>query len=446
MSPDSSPQREECPVTSDDLDVPDSALRSYGIESWSCSRPAWEPEATGSSRCVWHTETAEKPPNELKNEIHDGDLHGAIAPHTDLTSLELPPAPGFVDAGFSKADLEGADLSDAYLWEADLSEANLKGADLSDAYLWEADLSGADLREADLSEAHLRFADLRVADLREADLSEAHLRFADLSGANLKGADLSEAHLRGADLSAADLLGADLSAANLGAADLSGAGLRKADLSAANLRRADLSRAVLGNTNQSNINISNRTRFTRGFIPKFGPALWQIGFTPRYWNGHAQDCHKLATKCSKAGLRRNARILTVWDRRARRIEALFSMRVPEAVGSWLNWQATGHGISLRRITRNIVALYIISTTIYLLFGIQSSAEAIPINVLLSRPFLTPDVVDTLYFSIVTFTTSPPVPMSAMSVGISKWVAMAETFLGTALIVFLGYVLGTRERV
>ena len=66
--------------------------------------------------------------------------------------------------------------------------ANLSGANLS-----EADLYEADLREADLSEADLREVDLSGANLSEANLSGANLREADLSGANLYEANLREA-------------------------------------------------------------------------------------------------------------------------------------------------------------------------------------------------------------------------------------------------------------
>jgi len=89
---------------------------------------------------------------------------------------------------FQRADLSGANLSEADLRWADLSWANLRGADLR----W-ANLSGANLRGADLSWANLSEANLRGANLREADLSWANLR-----GANLREADLSWANLRGA--------------------------------------------------------------------------------------------------------------------------------------------------------------------------------------------------------------------------------------------------------
>ena len=54
-----------------------------------------------------------------------------------------------------RADLRGADLSDA-----NLRGANLGGANLSDANLHDADLGGANLHDANLSDANLRGADL----------------------------------------------------------------------------------------------------------------------------------------------------------------------------------------------------------------------------------------------------------------------------------------------
>jgi len=75
----------------------------------------------------------------------------------------------------------------------DFSEANLSGA-----YLREADLRWANLREA-----NLRGASLYGANLSEADLSGANLRRANLRDTNLSGANLSEAYLREADLSGA---------------------------------------------------------------------------------------------------------------------------------------------------------------------------------------------------------------------------------------------------
>ena len=116
----------------------------------------------------------------------------------------------FGQEGGARADLSGADLSDAVLRRADLSGADLSGAVLRRADLRRADLSGADLRRADLRRAVLSDADLSGADLRRAVLSDAVLSGAVLSGAVLSDAVLSGAVLSGADLRRAVLSGADL--------------------------------------------------------------------------------------------------------------------------------------------------------------------------------------------------------------------------------------------
>jgi len=89
------------------------------------------------------------------------------------------------------------DLSDILArhreWLAGLAKgerANLHGADLRRANLYEADLRGADLYAANLYEADLRGANLRGANLCGADLYETDLRGADLRGVTLCGADL----------------------------------------------------------------------------------------------------------------------------------------------------------------------------------------------------------------------------------------------------------------
>ena len=62
-------------------------------------------------------------------------------------------------------DLGGANLAGAHLIKA------VNGADLRNAALWEANLIGADLISANLSGAKLILANLRGADIRKADLA-----------------------------------------------------------------------------------------------------------------------------------------------------------------------------------------------------------------------------------------------------------------------------------
>lgn len=85
--------------------------------------------------------------------------------------------------------------------------------------------NGKDLRAEDLSketlvgayfvEAHLEGSDFRNADLRYARLEGAHLEGSLLEGAKLKGVALRGAHLWGAKFKAIDLLDVDLEGCNL---------------------------------------------------------------------------------------------------------------------------------------------------------------------------------------------------------------------------------------
>ena len=142
-------------------------------------------------------------------------------------SLRKPDAEeelGF-DFDLCGADLRGASLGGANLSKAWLTDANMAGASLSRtslraAVLLKANLSGTHMREADLRHADFSGADLSKAKLLNADLSMAILRVAALVGADLTGANLTGAVLRVADLTRADLVhakmdGADLTDANL---------------------------------------------------------------------------------------------------------------------------------------------------------------------------------------------------------------------------------------
>jgi len=127
------------------------------------------------------------------------------------------------------ANLSGANLNNAALYQADLSNASLDGANLWGTVLYEAILTGATLTDADLQYINLDGADLSFANLTSANLSEAGLNKAILTGADLEGAVLYKANLGVADLEGADLTNADLDWANLIGADLTDADLSGSD-------------------------------------------------------------------------------------------------------------------------------------------------------------------------------------------------------------------------
>lgn len=352
----------KCPVTSDDLDVSEDALAYFEIESWQCSRPAWKPEETGSHRCVWHTETAKKPSSALSNEINDGELHGAVAAQADLSSVNLPSAPGFVDA----------DLSGAFLHDADLEEASLGDADLTGAFLRDADLPKADLQGADLPEADLRGATLSKADLRGTTLSDLRANQRTTVGKLCPG--LSKGHQYYTLAQAYHELKKELSQEGL----------------------------------------SQRAR-----------RAWRLerqARTAESWARFKRYCGVRARQLrTGAGWRRFLR--RPYPRHETRRQFL------TAVGGVLSRGLTGYG------TRPLFVLLwsaaiVLGTTGLLRFG------PAPPDTWRGGP---------LYYSVVTFVTAPPHPPRQVGIGIRAAIVI-ETYLGTALIVLFGYVLGTRDRV
>ena len=97
--------------------------------------------------------------------------------------------------------------------------------------------------EVDLSDAYLYSADLRGVDFQGANLCGANLLLA-----NLVGAILMDADLRGADFVGADLRRVSFDRADLGGASLHTTNLGRACLNAANLIGTKFGHTVFGNT------------------------------------------------------------------------------------------------------------------------------------------------------------------------------------------------------
>ena len=154
--------------------------------------------------------------------------------------LNLAPSAVTYFANLSNAYLKDADL----LW-ADLSWANLSGADLRNAMLAFSNLTVSNLTNADLQHANLYGAQMENTNLEGADLTGANLTEAYLKDATLEGANLTDAYLFDADLYRADLYGVNLESADLRGANLSYTNLYRADLSYADLAGADLTNAYV---------------------------------------------------------------------------------------------------------------------------------------------------------------------------------------------------------
>lgn len=338
------------------------------------------------------------------------------------SGYEIPNDPDVSSADIEpEADLTGADLSEADLREANLSGAELREANLSEAFLSKADLSGTNLLSADFSGAFVI----------EANLSEANLVGADLIEADLVGSDFSGARLISADLSATTAAGTDFSTGNLQKADLSEAVLTDADFSEADLTGTDFGGALLWNTSLSDALVSRKTSFStpeQRLRKKSESEKEEDQFSQPAdrWDAVARANNELRSLFSDNGLINQAREARVRERRARRKEAKAdkTLRGTAAwLGSLVSRWTTGYGVKMLPVIGVMLVLFFGSAVVYLDTGMG--------------------IAESLYYSAVTFTTSPP---SDPEPGLMRLVAGIETFLGTTMIVFLGYVLGAREQV
>jgi uncharacterized protein YjbI with pentapeptide repeats len=89
---------------------------------------------------------------------------------------------------------------------AQLAHHNLDGLDLANRNLVEADFTGCSMIGANLAGSNLDRASLYCADLREANLESARLTRADLRGASFAGARLAYAQMDGADMRTAMMM------------------------------------------------------------------------------------------------------------------------------------------------------------------------------------------------------------------------------------------------
>jgi uncharacterized protein YjbI with pentapeptide repeats len=107
------------------------------------------------------------------------------------------------------------------------------------------------LNHAKFSGLNLYMMNLNGVDLSESDLREAQLIGANLTFTNLMSADLGKSDLWGAFLVGADLWGANLIGANLQVSKLWGTNFNKSKLNGANIEGASLRNTVFGDVDLS---------------------------------------------------------------------------------------------------------------------------------------------------------------------------------------------------
>ncbi|MEW6235437.1 MAG: pentapeptide repeat-containing protein [Candidatus Omnitrophota bacterium] len=218
----------------------ESILRE-GAEAWNAWREA-HPDIVPDLRGVVCINVCLDGVNLSDANLREADFHESSLMNANLCGAEL------CDANMSRANLDGARLINADLSRIRLSEASLQRANLKKTNIVEADLRRLNLAEANLKEANLFVTNLAYSNLRKATLNEASIFETDLSGANLSEACLWGVECLGSNLTKANLTNADLWRCRFIRCDLSGAVVENAvvrELKTAELRGLPIPPALL---------------------------------------------------------------------------------------------------------------------------------------------------------------------------------------------------------
>ena len=392
-----------------------------------CYRETWG----DMERCIWHEEAAEdetklvgqlqaaRAPPEVR------DLNGGAGPREILDGADVR-GTVFPDG----MDLAGVSLRDTDMAEVSLRNATLAEASLVDATLVDADLRGADLRgancwEAELNDIHLGEATLEAADLRAADCSDAILRAASLEGANLEGAFFARADLFDATLTRTRSYGAVFSEARANeGTELDERCVYDRDSDADATQRRPASGAVRSDGGQtdetavagSDVDPLTKAEATYQELESLCAENALLGRQSRYFV-RRQDIH------------------TEEHRRE---------------GNWSRWVRARlsravvlYGESPFRVLSVTAAIIVGSALLYPLGLLRVSAT----GELLTYPSPTEPIalvttlIDSLYFSVLTFTTMTFGLYSP--VGAGKFLTMLETSAGIVLMALLVFVFGRR---
>ena len=203
---------------------------------------------------TWREENPDVIPDLSGAELNEIELPGANLKNAIFYKVEL--GEQLVQTQMRKANLKGADLS-----EANLKWVNLSNTKLDNAILHEANLSNANLESCGFTGARMTNANLEEAKIRanyffSADLTGANLQKAEIHLANFGRANMSEVNLQETDVIQTQLTNTKLTGANLRGTNFASSNLSQADLRWACVEDANFSQVSMGGTILAEMDLS----------------------------------------------------------------------------------------------------------------------------------------------------------------------------------------------
>jgi uncharacterized protein YjbI with pentapeptide repeats len=267
------------------------SLRPLRHAASGCSRARIAPGSSGSGRLMLKSLY-----HEPRRALAQAELNAILLAHERLLSYQR----GAAKAELSRTRLDGLNLANRNLAEADFAFASLVGAVAFGTNFDRANLHCSDLRDSDFASARLTKADLRGASICGARLAFAKLDGADLRAATVayKGPDAAKANANvRVDFSNASLKGASFGHARLDGVSFEGAILEGANFKNAQLANVSFKGAVLTGVNVDDIDLPDEA--FEGCV--FG--VTQDAVDKAQMIAAALDAHKL---CVTSGASRGA--------------------------------------------------------------------------------------------------------------------------------------------
>lgn len=407
-----------------------------GPGSCTCWRPVWD----NHNRCIWHADEDGKPIKDLAN------------PRTSvperLDQAILRGIPDVEDISFSNCVFRNSDLNNSKFRKVDFSRCDLTKVEAKKSKFSSVNFEGSKMTETKFYRTSIIRSWLKNSNLKYANLHRASVAASNLENACLESSVLSDANFWKSDLSGANISDAKLEETKLNDATLTGVNLEDSYLVNTDIRNTDMKCARIFNTYLSDIRLNTDTDFGDICVYEQLEELDEWDATPleaAVWcYGRLQTIHEEYAQTDRARhyhtKKANALRQHHWKQNHR--------------SKWLVYAINGiiskHNESPRRVIESSLILISFWSILYFLFGqirVSNNPQGTSLIGLgrfptISIPDVLSDILLSIYFSSVTFTTLGYADVQPAN-GITQFLAMTESFLGALLIALLVFVLGRR---